>query len=70
LGELKDTDTGERQGGDRHGYASRTANEKFVEASGAAEKVFSSLNLTSDRFGTWEIQLAYGIAHHFFCDRW
>src|SRR5262245_9491567 len=39
LGELKDADTGKRQVGDRHGYASRAANEKFVEASRTAEKV-------------------------------
>src|SRR2546430_2505655 len=64
LGELKDADTGKRQGGDGHEYASRAANKKFVEASGTAEKVFPSLNLASDRFGTREIQLTHGIAHH------
>jgi hypothetical protein len=70
LGELKDADTRKRQvGGDRHGYASRAANKKFVEASGTTEKVFPSLNLASDRFGTREIQLTHGIAHHLLGDR-
>jgi hypothetical protein len=70
LGELKDADTGKRQvGGDRHGYVSRAANKEFVEASGTAEKVFPSLNLASDRFGTREIQLTHGIAHHLLGDR-
>jgi len=69
LGELKDADTGKRQVGDRHGYASRAANEKFVEASRTAEKVFPSLNLASERFGTREIQLTHGIAHHLLGDR-
>jgi hypothetical protein len=69
LGELKDADTGKRQVGDRHGYASRAANEKFVEASRTAEKIFPSLNLASDRFGTREIQLTHGIAHHLLGDR-
>jgi hypothetical protein len=69
LGELKDADTGERQVGDGHGYASRAANEKFAKASGTAEKVFLSLNLASDRFGTREIQLTHGIAHHLLGDR-
>jgi hypothetical protein len=69
LGEFKDADTGKRQVGDRHWYASRAANKIFVEASGTAEKVFSSLNLASDRFGTREIQLTHGIAHHLLGDR-
>jgi hypothetical protein len=68
LGKLKDADTGEREVGDGHGYASRAANKKFVEASGTAEKVFPSLHLASDRFGTWEIQLAHRIAHHLLGD--
>jgi hypothetical protein len=66
---LQDADTGERQVGDGHGHASRATNEKLVEASGTAEKVFPALNLASDRFGTREIQLTHGIAYHLLCDR-
>jgi hypothetical protein len=70
LGELKDADTGKWQvGSDRHRYASRAANKEFVEASGTAEKVFPSLHFASDRFGTREIQLTHGIAHHLLGNR-
>jgi TolB-like protein len=65
LGKLKNADTGERQGGNGHGYASQAANKKFVEASRTAEKIIAPLHFASDSVGTRQIHLADGIAHHF-----
>jgi hypothetical protein len=49
--------------------ASRAASVEFVEASGATEKVLLPPNLASDRFGTREIEMTHGIAHHLLRDR-
>jgi hypothetical protein len=49
--------------------ASRAESEKFVKASGATEKVFLPPNLAADRFGTRQVQMAYGIAHQLLRDR-
>ena len=56
LGELKHADTGKRQVDRRAWWAHHERRARNLsKAAGTAEKVLSSLNLASDRFGTRQI---------------
>jgi hypothetical protein len=48
--------------------ASRAESEEFVKASGATEKVLLPPNLAADCFGTRQVQMTHGIAHHLLRD--
>jgi hypothetical protein len=68
LGKVKNVDTGERWVGGGHEYASRAADQKFVEAPRTAEKDVLSPHPASDRFAAREVYLAHRIPHHLLGD--